>query len=147
MHYKLRVYKSDDYEFVYRLKKDSYINYVIEIWCQWNEAFQRELFENFVNDAKNKMFIITNDKIDIGFLNYQIKESGDLEIGNICIVKEYQRRGIGTQILQDILSKNKNRNIFIQCFKQNPVYVLYERIGFKKIRETKTHKIFIKEKL
>ena len=38
------------------------------------------------------------------------------EIGNICIIPEYQGRGIGTKILKDIIKQNMERNIKLQYF-------------------------------
>ena len=78
------------------------------------------------------------------FTNDEFLESGDYEVGNICIIPEYQGKGIGTKILKDILEQYKDKNIHIQYFKQNPVGKLYERLGFVVNRETNTHYQMIK---
>lgn len=54
-------------------------------------------------------------------------------------INEYQGKGIGTKILKDILEKYNDTDIEIQYFKQNPVGVLYERLGFEKSGETNFH--------
>ena len=67
-----------------------------------------------------------------------------MEIGNICIKPEYQNKGIGTAILKEIMFENKGKNIKLQAFKINEKAIkLYERIGFKKIDESKTHYIMV----
>ena len=75
---------------------------------------------------------------DIGFYNDVILED-KYEIGNICILPECQNRGIGTEILKELLEKNADKIITLQYFKSNPVGRLYERLGFKVVGETSYH--------
>lgn len=140
---KLRNYTDKDYQFLYETKKNAYINYVTEIWG-WNEEVQKEIFDKFVTREKEKIYIIQKDDKNIGFYNYDIRENGDFDIQNICIIPEYQGKGIGTQILKDVLEKHKDKNIHIQYFKQNPVGNLYRRLGFIPNGETQTHYQMIK---
>lgn len=95
-------------------------------------------FAKFMEAYKDGAVIITKDGIDIGFYNGELLED-TYEIGNICIIPEYQNRGIGTAILKDILDANKDRTVTLQYFKKNPVGRLYERLGFKVVGETKFH--------
>ena len=81
-----------------------------------------------------------------GFYNDEILENGDYEVGNIWIIPEYQGKGIGTEILKDILEINKDKNIHIQYFKQNTVGNLYARLGFIPNGETNYHYQMIKRK-
>ena len=48
-------------------------------------------------------------------------------------------KGIGTAILRDVIRKNRTRRIHLQTYWENPARFLYERMGFKKYGETKTH--------
>ena len=82
----------------------------------------------------------------IGFYNGEVLENGNYEVGNICIIPEYQGKGIGTKLLKDKLEENKDRNIEIQYFKQNPVGALYERLGFVPNGETQFHYQMMKPK-
>jgi hypothetical protein len=54
--------------------------------------------------------------------------------------------GIGSNILKAKLEENKDKNIEIQYFKQNPVGKLYERLGFTPNGETEFHYRMIKTK-
>ena len=92
------------------------------------------------------LYIIEFDGKDVGFYNDEILEDGTYEVGNICIVPEYQGNGIGSYILKGILEKNNDRDIKLQFFKQNPVGVLYERLGFEKSGETEFHYQMIKKR-
>ena len=143
-HIILKPYTDKDYDFVYNVKKDVYKKYVEECFGSWNEQEQREYFEKFINNVKNNAFIIMDKDKAIGFYNGEILENGNYEIGNICLIKEYQNKGIGTYILKNVLDENKDRNIEIQYFKQNPVGKLYTRLGFVPNGETKYHYQMIK---
>lgn len=145
-HITLRKYTINDYKFVYEVKKNAYKKYVEECYGAWVEEVQQKYFENFINQVKDNAYIIQYDNKDIGFYNGERLENGNYEVGNICIIPEYQGKGIGTKILKDILEKYSNTNIEIQYFKQNRVGSLYERLGFEKSGETDFHYQMIKPK-
>ncbi len=139
-------YTDDDYEFVYEVKKNAYKKYVEECWGSWVEEDQRAYFEKFIEANKKNAYIIMSGNTKIGFYNGEVLESGNYEVGNICIIPEYQGKGIGTKLLKDKLEENKDKDIEIQYFKQNPVGALYERLGFVKSGETQFHYQMIKSR-
>lgn len=142
--YGLRTITEKDYDFIYQVKKEAYKKYVEIYFGSWDEEQQKEYFKKFIETYKEGAFIITFNRKDIGFYNGCIIDN-KYEIGNICIIPEYQNKGIGTDILKDVLSDNSDKEITIQYFKQNPVGRLYERLGFKLIGETQFHYQMIKE--
>lgn len=142
----LKKYTDDYYDFVYEVKKNAYKKYVEECWGSWDDSVQREYFKKFMNFYKNNAYIIEFEGKDIGFYNDEILEDGTYEVGNICIIPEYQGNGIGSKLLRDILEKNSDKDIKLQFFKQNPVGVLYERLGFEKSGETEFHYQMVKKK-
>ena len=143
--YSLRRVTKSDYDFIFQVKKDAYKKYVEMCFGSWNEEQQREYFRKFIETYKEGAFIISFGGDDIGFYNGCATEN-DYEIGNICIVPEYQNRGIGTAVLKDVLAENAGKKITLQYFKQNPVGRLYERLGFKVNGETQFHYQMVKEK-
>lgn len=136
---KLIPYTDEDYDFVYEVKKNAYKKYVEECWGTWNEEDQRTYFEKFITTVRNNAYIIMDGNTKIGFYNGEVLDNGNYEVGNICIIPEYQGKGIGSKILKDILDENKDKDIEIQYFKQNPVGKLYERLGFVPSGETEFH--------
>lgn len=140
-------YTDEDYEFVYEVKKDAYKKYVEECWGEWIEEDQRKYFENFINNVRDNAFIIMSGDTKIGFYNGEVLENGNYEVGNICIIPEYQSKGIGTKILKDKLEEYKNYDIELQYFKQNPVGNLYRRLGFIPDKEKEFHYTMIKPKI
>ena len=111
-------------------RKNAYKKYVEECCGSWIEEDQRKYFNKFIATVRNNAYIIMNGNKRIGFYNGEVLENGNYEIGNICIIPEYQRKGIGSKILKDKIEENKNRDIEIQFFKQNPVGKLYKQLGF-----------------
>ena len=139
MIYKMRPYETFDYDFVYYIKKIVYRIYVEQNWGEWNEESQKTMFEDFIKTYSKEIKIIMLNNQNIGFFHGNDTESGDYEIGNICILPEFQGKGIGSQILKDIINSHKNQNIYLRFFKQNPVVNLYKRFGFEIVEELPHH--------
>ena len=144
--YILEPYTDEYYDFVYDVKKNAYIKYVEECWGKWVEEDQKEYFKKFIGTYKNSSYIIKVGDKAIGFYNDEDLEDGSYEVGNICIIPEYQGKGIGTDILKHKLEEHKNQDVKIQFFKQNPVGELYKRLGFIPNGETQFHYQMIKPK-
>lgn len=135
----LVAYSDDYYEFVYEVKKNAYKKYVKQYWGRWDEAVQRDYFDKFISSVGKNAYIIRLGNKEIGFFNDDILDDGSYEIGNICIIPEFQRQGIGTKILMKKMEEHRDRNIRIRCFKNNPVLNLYQRLGFSIAEETDSH--------
>ncbi|MBR6664225.1 MAG: GNAT family N-acetyltransferase [Lachnospiraceae bacterium] len=136
--YNLRTITEQDYDFIYQVKKDAYQKYVEINFGEWKDELQKEFFKAFMEKFKEGARIITFQGKDIGFYN-DCQTEYTYEIGNICILPEYQNQGIGTAILQDVLDAHIDKEIHLQYFKQNPVGRLYERLGFERVGETPYH--------
>ena len=149
--YNMRPYIDNEYhnykEFIYQVKKNAYKKYVEECWGAWIEEDQRKYYEKFIETVKKDAWIIQLNGKDIGFYNGLDIDENTYEIGNICIMPEYQGKGIGTKVLKDIIEIHKDKDLNIQYFKQNPVGALYERLGFIPNGETETHYQMKKEKV
>jgi ribosomal protein S18 acetylase RimI-like enzyme len=142
--YTLRKATPRDHEWIYRIKKNAFKRYVVENWGSWDAASQREYFKTFVEKYDGNIFIIQIDGVDVGFFAGRVELNGDYHIGTIVIRTEYQGKGIGTQVIRDIIKRNRNRNIDVKYFKKNPVGDLYRQLGFVPHGETKYHYHVIK---
>lgn len=143
--YILRQYQNTDYEFVYEVKKNAYKKYVEQCWGKWDGTDQRDRFKEFIKKNSDRIYIIMIDNKRIGFYQGQIVNDKTYYIENICIIPEYQGKGIGTDLIKTILEKHSDKNIEIQYFKQNPVGNLYKRLGFVNNGETEFHYQMIKK--
>ena len=88
-------------------------------------------------DSDNSKYIVATSNSEIvGFAG--IKIAGDqADVMNIVTKKTYRRKGIGTLLLNSLISICKDLNltsIFLEVNQNNyPAIILYESIGFKKI--------------
>ncbi len=145
MNYNLIPYTDDNFEFVYNTKKNAYKKYVEMYFGKWDEEIQKKLFNKFINKVKNDAYIIQLNGKNIGFYNGETLEDESYEIGNICIIPEYQGKGIGTRIIKNIMELHKEKDLHIQYFKQNPVGKLYKKLGFVPDYEKEFHYVMIKK--
>lgn len=103
-------------------------------------------FKESMEKTFDRTYIIMFNDEKIGFYQGQLVNERTYYIENICIIPEYQGKGIGTEILKSVLNEYSDKNIEIQYFKQNPVGNLYKKLGFKSNGETEFHYQMIKRK-
>ena len=80
--------------------------------------------------------IIVYNKKSVGRL-YLWETENNIRVLDISLLPEYQGRGIGTEILSNIImsAKLKNKLVSLHVAKNNPAKNLYLRLGFKKNSE------------
>ena len=85
-----------------------------------------------------KFYVIEFEKESIGRLYYVEDFEGTIRIIDIAILPKFQKKGLGTIILNAIFERanviKQPVTIHVESF--NPAMELYKRIGFKKISET-----------
>jgi ribosomal protein S18 acetylase RimI-like enzyme len=68
-----------------------------------------------------------------------------IEIGEIQIAPPHQGRGIGSQILRDIVKRaheGGKKVVLATGLKNDRASALYERLGFQRVGQTETHSLF-----
>ena len=110
----LEPYNDKYYDFVYEVKKNAYKGYVENCWGEWDEEKQREYFKDFIKTYEKHSYIIQFNGQNIGFFNDCEIKNNCYEIGNICIIPQFQGQGIGSQILKTKLEEFKNYDIKIR---------------------------------
>lgn len=136
--YELREVTHQDYNFIYHVKTTTLKPHIELVWG-WDEAVQTKYLEE--SFGLETQLIITYEDKEIGILELNELDQR-IDVVELEILPEYQRKGIGTQILQDIIDEyvEKGKRIGIGCFKINrDAKRLYERLGFNLIKETTTH--------
>ena len=130
----LRPITGNDLEFLWRLHNAALREYVEKTWG-WNEEWQRSKFvEEF--DPKAGMIIVV-DGTDAGF--WWVSDWGtEIHLASIRLLPEFQRRGIGTALIRDLL-EHAEKPVTLQVLKVNPARSLYERLGFEVFDENETH--------
>ncbi|MFX1427335.1 MAG: GNAT family N-acetyltransferase [Promethearchaeota archaeon] len=134
----LRQAKESDYDFCFLLKKATLKDYIAKTWG-WDEQWQIEYHSQHFNPDLLK--IITKSEQDIGCISI-IKEYDYYILSLIEILPKFQNLGIGTNLIQKLLSdaKEQQKNVYLQVLISNKkAKKLYERLGFKIIEKTDTH--------
>jgi GNAT superfamily N-acetyltransferase len=116
-------------EFSYRVKKAAEGEY-ITLMFDWDEGVQRDFHAKAWQQRKPD--IITYDGELIGTVA-AIESEACIEIGQFFILPEYQKKGIGTHLLKNILNRadQLGKNVILRFLKNNPVKSLYIRNGFR----------------
>lgn len=117
-----------DADFVNNLTRMAMSKYVEATWHTTQERDSYYLSNLF--DQKNTR-IIQYGTVDIGRIS--VKQFSDhILFEEIHLLPDYQRRGIGTLLLQELLAhaKKKQLPVRLMVLQVNPARQLYERLGF-----------------
>ena len=131
--------KYNDVDFIVKLKELCLKWYVEKIYHQ-DINIQKEKTINELDKHINDIKIIMVNKKDIGITTFYENDNAYI-VGLIMIHPEYQNKGIATNIIKNYIeiAKEKNKEIMIKTYKENPAKKLYERLGFSKYNEDNTH--------
>jgi ribosomal protein S18 acetylase RimI-like enzyme len=125
----LRAARDEDFAFLVSLRRSTMKGYVEQTWGRWDDAEQRERYRSLFSPSADRIIVL--DGNDIGCLS--VDDSGDhLFVGFIGILPEYQRAGLGTFLMKQIIIEADRRRIPVRLnvLKVNPARALYERLGF-----------------
>jgi len=135
---KLRKVNIDDFDFLYKLKKKTLKDYISKIWG-WDEEWQKNYFtKNFKPEV---LKIITKSEKAIGCISF-LEETESYFLSLIEISPEYQNQGIGTKLINDLISEARiaNRPVKLHVLKINErAQKLYKKLGFINEDESETH--------
>ena len=138
--YHFRKATINDFDFIFDLKKQNFEKY-IEEYFDWNEKERKEMYYNNLENYMGEYNIIVANNKDIGVFAVDESHEGESYISEISLIKEYQNKGIGTDILNNLLIKNKEKGLRtkLKVFKNSPAKKLYERLGFLVYGENASH--------
>lgn len=127
--YSLRQATGDDFSFLYELHRTT-IREAVEATWGWDETFQYERFREHFDPAGSQIIVVEGH--DVGVL--QVEQWGDeIFLGLIEIAHSHQGRGLGTQVIKDVLglAHAEERPVSLHVLKTNQrARRLYERLGF-----------------
>jgi ribosomal protein S18 acetylase RimI-like enzyme len=115
MEYTLRPARDGDFEFLFHLRAAALGPYVAKIWG-WNENEQRQRFARNFDSAQYR--IVCQEK-DIGAIEVE-QRTHEIYLSNIELLPEYQRKGIGTALIREVLAEadRKSLSVALQVFKK-----------------------------
>ena len=134
----IRPAQDSDREFARQTHHAGYRDVVERQFGPWNEALQDRLFEEDWDPATKE--IIVADGEECGYFTVEYR-ADDIHVRELVINPRYQRRGIGTLLLQGLQEKASAATVPIRLgtFHRNEALQLYRRLGFREIGTTETH--------
>lgn len=140
MEYSLRNVGNDDIEWLYRLNEESYRDVVVRQFGDWDETFQRDMFDNKWRRVRPaKIVAIGNNPVGVVVLE-QRKSYDWLE--EILLKAKVREQGIGTALMKQFIADAhaRNRPLRLQVLHENHrAKSLYERLGFVVIETLENH--------
>ena len=117
-----------DYAFLADLHRQTLADYAAQTWG-WDEArLLAEFRQEFAGAVRQ---VVCLGRHEIGSLVVE-DEGASLFLDYLAILPTYQSRGMGTQLIQQLLDEAASRGIpvHLHVLKCNPAKALYERLGF-----------------
>jgi GNAT superfamily N-acetyltransferase len=109
--------------------------YVLATWGRWNDEEVRQRSSENVADGSTQ--IIELERAAIGI---QVVARGPdcIQLLQIFILPEYQRRGIGSKLIERLLAEARSAQLplRLRVLRVNPACALYQRMGFKVVETT-----------
>ncbi|WP_125588977.1 GNAT family N-acetyltransferase [Companilactobacillus jidongensis] len=91
----------------------------------------------FLNDPDVKIFVDVEKDTVVGYIRAEVK-NGKACIGAIYLLKDYQKMGIGKELLLkglDYLKQQNYKNIFVDVLFDNPTKYFYQKFGAEPFEE------------
>lgn len=135
MEYKLSKSSSEDINRLIEYKKRTIYEYAKDLSNEEIDKINKYITSEVPKLINYYCNIIVDNKI-VGCLLLTNKDDGKL-LDEIYLEEEYRNKGIGTEIIKDIL--NNNDIVYLWVYKENKKAIsLYKKIGFNVIEETES---------
>ncbi len=134
MEIRLRSITSGDLDFMWKLHNEALREYVEKTWG-WDDERQRGYVAEIVDSKEGNVVVVDGEDAGVW---YVIEYEDEILLNSIRLLPEFQRRGVGTQLITQLLGRH-DKPVRLQVLKVNPARSLYERLGFEVFGETETH--------
>lgn len=128
----LRPAADADFEFFFRLHKQTLGPYVEQVWG-WVDEDQRVYLQRTIDVDETQVVVV--DGVDVGRLNVG-HLAGDVYLGLIEIAPEQQNRGVGARVLRSVLdcAFADGKSVQLHVLDVNAgTCRLYRRLGFDEV--------------
>ena len=131
----LRPATADDSEFACRTTRESMHEYVLATWGRWNEEEVRQRSSENIAEGLTQVIELENTAIGIQVVE---RAPDSIHLLQIFILPEYQRRGIGSMLIERLLAEARSARLPLRLsvLRVNPAFALYQRMGFKVVDAT-----------
>ena len=143
MNIQLQPSTAEDRSWLEELRRKAYLDLFVATWGDWDEARHKRHWASCLD--KGHISIVKLDGTYAGMVQV-LEEKESVEIAEIQILPEFQGKGIGTQVLSDIVegAHSNRRPATLSVGKKNGrAIALYRSLGFVVVKETDA-KIYFK---
>ena len=125
----LRLATLADSEFVYEVACKTIRPYAEQTFGVWQEAQVRSTLASNISAGATKIIMVRAEPV--GILTVRELEN-HVQLDQLFVLPEYQRSGIGTQLVGAIVQRAKQLGVPVRLrvLRVNPAKRLYERLGF-----------------
>lgn len=121
------------------LRRQAYRGLFEATWGGWDEQRHQQHFNKTWSAGSISIIIV--DQCQAGMI--QIVKTGDVtEIAEIQILPEWQNRGLGTQVLKDVVQSayldGQRVSLYLGLMNFGAIR-LYQRLGFRETKRSATH--------
>ncbi|TEW49288.1 GNAT family N-acetyltransferase [Psychromonas algicola] len=137
MKIELKQANKTDIDFAFEAKKQAMGPHIESKWG-WDENFQRLLHEQRFSEKPWFIILVNGEAIGTVSIHDVGKHT---RFGEFYLLIKFQRKGIGTKVLQKFLSEcdADSKKVTLEYLKWNPVGSLYKRNGFEVTSENEIH--------
>lgn len=145
-----RDYQESDYiEYIQNLTKQNMEQLFIDNFGGWSDEVSKNKFFDVLKNGIVQLFFL--EKVFIGYVTFNTEKnnSNTYIINDIHIVKQFQKKGYGKEILDFVVSKalqSKINNLKANVFENNPSIEFYKKNGFEKIKYLEKSNTFVMQK-
>jgi GNAT superfamily N-acetyltransferase len=139
----LRPAEDQDFDLAYAFKIDAMKEHITAKWA-WDEDFQLTHHRRRWNEKPWQMILFHGEPVGTVSVDWL---STHLQFGEFYIASAYRGRGLGTFILNHVLSRADENNVEarLEYLKWNPVSSLYLRHGFRVVGENEVHYFAVRQ--
>lgn len=120
-----------DYETIFEIHAEAFRRHIELIWGSWDDAWQRSNSLRESSESTTEMLML--DEACVGFVQYLVS-SARMTIVNVALRRDWQGRGLGTQLFSELKEQAQGRGVEIslRVFPTNDgAYRFYMRLGFQ----------------
>lgn len=120
----LRPATEEDFAPMFAVHEEAIRDYVVQTWGHWDPVWQSNYFREHFNCSRCRIVLVNSQAA--GYFQV-IREADHFFIEFIILAPAFHRRGIGTQLIQDLLAEASRAKlpVGLQVLKVSPARRLY----------------------
>lgn len=135
---------ASDATYLYALVERTMRNYVEATWGAWREAETRDTLRKAAAEGRYRLIHVAGEVVGAVSVD---RLATHIQLEQLYVAPEHQRRGIGTTIVRDILAEGATLKlpVRLRVLAVNPAHRLYCRLGFV-VTDTTPERLFMEHR-